>query len=132
MSRHAEITTDWADGTYTFRLGLEEIEELEAKFDRSIFVIVDRLRSRTATSGEILETIRVGLIGGGAKPGDALALKRRYGEERPLDENRDVAYLVGLAGLTRVHGDEVSQGEADAPETSRNDSTSGPSGETQS
>lgn len=131
MSRHAEVTLDWADGTYPFRLGLGEIEELETKFDRSIFVIAAALGERVAKSTEISEVLRVGLIGAGMVPTDALAKIRRYVDERPLEENRDTAYAVALAGLLRVHGDEVDKepGEADASETTLSGSTSGPSEE---
>lgn len=114
MSRHAELTTDWADGTYTFRLGLDELEELEAKFDKSIFAIVDDLRERRARSTEIFHVIRIGLVGGGMKPVDALARVRRYVDSRDLNENCDVAYAIALQGLARVHGSElerISEGE---------------------
>lgn len=132
MSRHAAIEQPFADGDYTFRLGLDEIEELERKRDAGIFEIVDRLRVRTCRLSDISETLRIGLIGGGMKPVEALALVRRYVDERPLDENRDIAYAVGLAALMRVHSDqlETASGEADAAEP--DGSTSPPSAETPS
>ncbi|MUZ65335.1 gene transfer agent family protein [Agrobacterium vitis] len=107
MSGHASVTLDWADGEYIFRLPLKQLEELEDRFDRSIFVITERMMTRTATSREIIEVLRLGLVGGGMKPLEALPLVKRYVEERPLDENRDVAYAICLAALARVHGDEV-------------------------
>ena len=115
MSRFGQITTDWGDAEYTFRLGLGELEELEAKFDKSIFVLVNLFRTRTAKSTEILETLRIGLIGGGMSAPNALALKRRYGDERPLEESRDVAYAVAMAALARVHGDELKPEKRKAP-----------------
>lgn len=130
MSRHAAIEQDFGDGTHTFRLGLDEIEELERKRDLGIFQIVARLspQTRAARLGDISEVLRLGLIGGGMKPVDALALVRNYVDRRPLDENRDIAYAVGLAGLMRLHSSEVETppGEEVAPETS--ESTSAPSG----
>lgn len=127
MSRHAAIEQTFGDGDYTFRLGLSEIEELERKRDCSIYEIVDRLRTRTCRLLDISETLRIGLIGGGMKPTEALSLVRRYVDERPVDENRDIAYAVGLAALLRLHTNEVEQppGEAEAAEPS--DSTSPPS-----
>lgn len=107
MSRHGLVTMPWADGTYSFRLGLDEMEEIEEKFDRSIFDISDALRNRTAKSSEILHVLRIGLIGGGMKPIEALALTRRYVDQRPLEENRDAAYAVCLAAQLRVHAAEV-------------------------
>lgn len=133
MSRHAEVILDWADGTHVFRLGLAEIEELEDKFDRSIFDVAMRLGERHARILEISEVLRIGLIGGGRmEPIDALALVRRYVDERPIEENRDAAYAVVLAGLARVHGDVVKEpsGKPTAAESS-SASTSPPSTEAQ-
>lgn len=129
MSRHAAIEQEFGDGTYTFRLGLGEIEELERKRDAGIFEITTRLRNRTCRLADVLEVLRVGLIGGGMKPVDALALTRRYVDERPLDESRDAAYAVGLAAMMRLHGDQIS-GEGVAAEA--NVSTSPLSTETRS
>jgi hypothetical protein len=128
MSRHGSAELDWADGTYTFRLGLEEIEEIEEKRDCSLFVLARRLSpaDRDARLADIREVLRLGLIGGGMKPVKALTKVRRYIDERPIDENRDTAYAVVLAGLARVKSEEVApSGEADAAETSA--STSPPS-----
>lgn len=132
MSRHAAVETDFGDGTYTFRLGLDEIEELERKRDLSIFTIMRRLRPeiREPRLADITETIRLGLIGGGMSPIDALALVRRYVDQRPIDENRDVALAIVIAGLARLHTDmpEPSSGERKAP---KKGSTSAPSEEPQ-
>jgi len=121
MSRHGAVELDWADGTYTFRLGLAEIEEIEEKRDMSLFALARRLSpaERDARFADVREVLRLGLIGGGMKPVDALTKVRRYIDERPIDENRDVAYAVVLAGLTRVSsGEAAPSGEADAAETS--------------
>lgn len=136
MHRHGQVTLDWADGTYTFRLGLAELEELEEKFDRSIFVIAQNLGMRTARSTEILHVLRAGLIGGGMDPAEALRKVRRHVDERPLDDNRDTAYAVALQAISRVHSSELekddSSGEGEAPETDPSGSTSAPSTQTPS
>lgn len=124
--RHGAIELDWADGTHTFRLALEQIEELEEKRDASLFTLALRLSPsvREAKVRDISEVLRLGLIGGGMKPVEALALVRRYVDERPLDESRDVAYAIAMAGLARVHPGELGvddSGEAEA---------AGPSGST--
>jgi hypothetical protein len=121
MSRHGAAELDWADGTFTFRLGLAEIEEIEEKRDLSLFAMARRLSpvERDARLADIREVLRLGLIGGGMKPVDALTKVRKYVDERPLDENRDIAYAVVLAGLARVNSAEAPpSGEADAAETS--------------
>lgn len=122
MKRHAAIDVDWADGTYTFRLGLSEIEELERKRDLSLFEIARRLdpARRDARLSDISEVLRLGLVGGGMAPVDALGKVRKYVDERPIDENRDAAYAVVLAGIMRLHSNEAESppGEAEAAETS--------------
>lgn len=126
MSRHGAVELDWADGTYTFRLGLAEIEELEEKRDLSIFTLTSRLHKdvRAPRLKDISETLRLGLIGGGMKPVDALAKVRRYVDERPLDESRDVAYSVALAALARVHPGELGTEAGEAEAAKPNGSTS--------
>lgn len=131
MNRHGAIDLDWGDGTYCFRLGLSQIEELEARRDLGIFQLAQRLRPdvRQARSSDIVETIRLGLIGGGMPPVDALAKVRKYVDERPLDENRDTAYAIVLAGLARVHSKELEQPSGEAPAAETSASTSPPSTE---
>lgn len=131
MSRHASVELDFGDGTYTFRLGLSEIEELEEKRRQSLFVIARGLdpETRKAHLRDIMEVIRLGLIGGGMKPVEALGLVRRYVDRRPIDESRHIAYLVVLAGLMRVHSGDLADGDASSGETAvpePNGSTSAP------
>lgn len=135
-SQHAAVTLDWGDGTYTFRLGLAEIEELEEKRNKSMFQLARVLHPdrRDARLADILEVLRIGLIGGGMTPVDALGKTRRYVDQRPVDENRDTAYAVILAGLTRVHSKDLEtedrdQGEAQAAKSDA--SISPPSEQTQ-
>lgn len=130
MRRHGAVELDFGDGTFTFRLGLAEIEELEEKRDASVFALARRMApsARDARLADIMQVIRLGLIGGGMPPVDALAKVRRYVDARPIDESRDTAFAVLLAGLARVHTDDLADdppGEAAAPEP--NGSTSAPS-----
>lgn len=105
----AEITLDFGDGEYRFRLPLKEIAELQTKCDAGIGLIYSRLmRGRYMDGGDVVlnpleaifkvqditETIRLGLIGGASglvngepvkvTPEKALALCRQYVEGRPL------------------------------------------------
>jgi hypothetical protein len=104
-----EITLDFGDGEYRFRLGLKEIAELQTKCDAGIGAIYSRLMRGRYRDGEdivlnpleavwkvqdISETVRLGLIGGGSglvngepvkvTPEVALAMCRKYVEGRPL------------------------------------------------
>lgn len=129
MNRHGAIELQWGDGTYTFRLGLGEIEEMERKRDLGIFQIVTRLSPeiRQCKLSDITEVIRLGLIGGGMVPVEALVKVQRYAEERPIDENRDVAYAIALAGLMRLHSNEVEKASGEPEAVKTNESTSPPS-----
>ncbi|MBL4767632.1 MAG: gene transfer agent family protein [Rhodobacteraceae bacterium] len=127
MNRHAAIELAWADGDYTFRLGLTEIEELEDKCNLGIFQIFQSVgEGRTFRLKHVSETIRLGLIGGETSPPEALRLARKYVDERPIEENRDVAFSIVMAALGRVYGDELikqAEGGTDDAGKSR-DSTS--------
>lgn len=91
-------TVDFADGTYRFRLKVEGAIELEEKCDSPFTVIYHRLSTGTHRPNDIRETIRLGLIGGGLEPVKALALVRKYIDDRPLQESALLAHHI-LGGL---------------------------------
>jgi hypothetical protein len=124
MNRHGAVDLDWGDGTYTFRLGIGEIEEVEEVTDRSMFQLVEALNpvNRTARLKDIRAVIRCGLIGGGMSPVDALAKVRRYLDDRPLTESLTTAFAVAAAAIVRTNGDEAGKSEAGKP--SSNEPTS--------
>lgn len=96
MNLKGEVTTAWADGEYTFRLTVAGAIELEEKCDAPFAVIFHRLNTSTFKINDVLETIRLGLIGGGTVPTAAKTLVDRYVE--PLSESLPVARLV-IAGV---------------------------------
>ncbi len=133
MTRHGAIELDWGGGTHTFRLGLAEIEELEAACDMSVFLLFANMNATTPSARlkHYSETIRLGLVGGGMKPVDARLLVTRYVDDRPLHESVALAEAILLAALHRVHTTETNDaGEQTAPKS--NGSTSAPSTETPS
>lgn len=109
MSRHASVTLDWADGSYTFRLAIGQLRELQEAVNRPRVklgapligpaTLFESLRSNDAWLHDVREVIRLGLIGGGTKPADALDLVRRYVDERPMAESSVHATLVLGAAL---------------------------------
>jgi hypothetical protein len=111
MSRDASISLTWADGDYTFRLGVAQIRELQEKSEAGPSVILRRMAEDTWFVDDLIHTIRLGLIGGGATPADALKLVRRYVEQRPLAENRNAATLILGAALYGA-GDEEPLGKS--------------------
>lgn len=113
MSRDAAIDLDWADGTYRFRLGWGELAELQEKTNAGPYVVLQRLHSGAWMIEDVSNVIRLGLIGGGMKPTDALAKVRTYVEKRPPLES--VLHATGIltAGLMGAPDEPV--GEAEAP-----------------
>ncbi|MGL4445670.1 MAG: gene transfer agent family protein [Alsobacter sp.] len=114
MSRTAEISLVWADGPHTFRLGIKQLRELQEK-------CADRIRQRERGPKEILEalfmgswlvddviqTIRLGLIGGGMDPAKAYTLVENYVEGRPLSENVMTAVAIIGAAMVGPAEDEI-------------------------
>lgn len=94
----AEVTMDWADGVYTFRLTVPRAIELEQVCAAPFAVILQRLETGAWHVEDVRQTIRLGLIGGGTKPADAVRLVRDYVDAFPLAESWPVARAV-LAGL---------------------------------
>ena len=122
MSRDASVTLAWADGSYTFRLAWAGLIELQEQADAGPFVILDRLTRGTWKVGDISNTIRLGLIGGGATPADALKLTQRYVESRPPLEN--VMLARGILGIALQGAADEVPGEADGE--AANDTTTSP------
>ncbi|WP_421912729.1 gene transfer agent family protein [Mesorhizobium sp.] len=131
MNRHGAIDLDWAGGTHTFRLGLGEIEELEAGVDMSVFLLHAAMSAQVPFSRlkHYSETIRLGLIGGGMKPIEARVLVKRYVDERPLSESVALGQVILRAAMERVHSESLEDGEPGEQQAPRsNASTSAPSG----
>lgn len=114
MARDAKIALPWADGDYTFRLGWGELEELQEKCDAGPYVVLNRLQSESWRIEDISESIRLGLIGGGVAPTEALKLVRRYVLNRPPAENLIFAQAILSAGV--IGAPEEQLGETDAPD----------------
>lgn len=122
MNNQGEVTDKWGDGTYTFRLTVTGIIELEQKCDAPFAVIFGRLTSGTFKLNDVRETVRLGLIGGGAKPSEALTLVDRY--TLPLAESLPMAKAI-VAGV--MFGFEASPlGEEKAAATANTSASTPP------
>jgi hypothetical protein len=110
VSRSAAITRDWADGTYTFRLGWgqwELLQEacgcgpwyLQALFFNTALMVQNPDGVKELQPRYVAEVIRAGLIGGGTEPSEALRKVRTYVHERPPRENFALAMEIIQAGL---------------------------------
>lgn len=119
MSSNGSITFDWADGEHTFRLAIGHLRELQDKCDAGPMQIFDRLSSRTWRVDDVREVIRIGLIGGGMKPLEAMVLTKRYVDEQAINlvENALAAQNILLAALVGVKDDQVGKEEAGEKKT---------------
>lgn len=122
MSADASIDLAWADGEYRFRLGLGQLRELQEKVNQPRIAIgatpigpgtlLRLAMERDLWPHEVREIIRLGLIGGGMKPPEALARVQRYVDERPLLESMQPAVLILTAALAGAPDDEVGKKKA--------------------
>lgn len=116
MSRDARVELDWADGTYAFRLAWAGLAELQEKTNAGPYVVLQRIMGGTWRIEDIAHTIRLGLIGGGMTPVEALKKVRTYVEERPPLENLITAQAVLMAALYGAPEEDLGNVEGASPE----------------
>jgi hypothetical protein len=84
----------FGDAERDFRLTPELMLELERKTRSGIGGLCKRLFAGDFAYGELIEIIRLALIGGGEKPKTAAALIDAYAAKRPLAETYPLAVAV--------------------------------------
>lgn len=114
---HGLITKEWATGTFSFRLAYGQWLELQEALNCGPLELYVDLLQRKWRVQHLREIIRIGLIGGGTNPADALRLVKRYVEDRPIIESVQLALEIVAASLTLPEGAEVPAGEADPAKT---------------
>lgn len=113
-NRNGRIELDFADGTYGFRLAIGELEELQEKTGVGPYALLRRLLSNDWRIEDVTHTLRLGLIGGGTKPIDALNLTRRYVEQRS-DWVNNAMLAQAIVSAALVGAPEEQPGKSDAP-----------------
>lgn len=94
MSRTAKVKLEWADGEYDFQMGIGELIELQEKTRRvknaagdyeyfGPMQLFEMLKGGQWLVADVKEPIRIGLIGAGMKPVEALRLVKRYVDDVP-------------------------------------------------
>ena len=121
MNNQAELTEEWADGTYSFRLTVKGILELEEKCGVPFGKIFTRLTSGQYAVNDVVETIRIGLIGGGMAATDAKKLVDRYA--LPVAQNFNIARMIILAAMFGFEAAPLGNQEAAEGMDQSNDST---------
>ena len=106
MSRGAELNLFFADGEHTFRLPIGGLRELQDKCGAGPQAIFNRLASGNWLIDDVIETLRIGLIGGGMSPVDAAKLVERYVVDGTLQADSQVATQIVLTALIGTGDDE--------------------------
>ncbi len=116
MSRDASTSAVFGDDEHTFRMALGELRELQEKTGVSPFAVLARLVAYMPMVDDAPEIIRLGLVGGGMVPVDAVRLTERYARQRPPAESIPLATAILKAGLLGVPDEKPgkSAGEAAA------------------
>lgn len=119
MSRHGDITLDWADGQYTFRLAWGELIKLQEACDAGPQHILDRLTTGKWKLEDIEHVIFQGLVGGGMTTESARKLMRIHVRECPPAENLVTASWILGAAIYGAADDkaEIPPGKATAGES---------------
>lgn len=103
MAAHGGVTLAWADGEHVFNISkIGQALELQDKCGCGIGEVMRRLLNGTFHVNDFREVIRLGLIGGGMKPTDALALVKRYVDERPWNESVLTATAIISAAMVGI------------------------------
>ena len=119
MSASALVEAFWLDDTYSFKLGIAELEQLDEKLDLGPLGLLRRFEHELWRIADLRETLRWGLIGGGATPMEADKIVRRNLKEAYLMQALTVAFTVVGASISGVADDQpdAPPGEPEAPTT---------------
>ena len=117
-NRSSTITLPWADGDYTFRLAWGQLIELQEKTDCGPGFLLDKMWQNNWKVQHISEIIRLGLVGGGLTPAEALKKTRTYVESRPPMENLPLAQAILAIALQGAPEEEKGEAQAVAEKTS--------------
>tara|TARA_R110002020_G_scaffold53905_8_gene150488 strand:+ start:19449 stop:19862 length:414 start_codon:yes stop_codon:yes gene_type:complete len=113
MSRSSAIDLDWGDDTFRFAMKWGELAELQEKTDAGPYVILQRLHNGSWRVEDISNVIRLGLIGGGMAPEQALKKVRFYVQQRPPLES--VPYAIAILSTALLGATDEPLGEPEAP-----------------
>lgn len=101
-------TAFFGDGEHSFALTDDMITELERIADLGIGALYLRCVNMQFTLSDLVEVIRLGLIGGGTTPERAAQLTDTYAKNRPIDELYPLALDVLDARWGGAAEDEAS------------------------
>lgn len=139
MSRTAEVKLHFADGKgdgdsegrYRFRLRIGQLRELQEQCgDSGPAVIAFRLQTSQWRVDDVIEPIRLGLIGAGMAAPKALAMIKTHVEagegDKMLLDHVHIAHAIVLASYAGVETEKVGEARAAEGTTIQNDGSPSP------
>ena len=114
MEERGPVELTWEGGEHKFYLGIRELRALQEKCDAGPPWIARRLLSDQWLVDDIVETVRLGLKGGGLDGAEANKLIRKFVEPYPLTESLPLAVAVLQSALFSVEDDPVGEFEPQA------------------
>lgn len=112
MSRRGDIELTWGDGPRRFRLAIGELGDLEKATGLGPFELFEKMIARRWRVSEVRAVIRIGLIGGGMPPHEAVDLTDRHIDDWPWTENVAIALSVLNAALAGDPNDQPGKEKA--------------------
>jgi len=125
--RPVDIT--WAGGEHSFLLTIDLLRALQSKCDAGPAWVLNRLTSGQWLVDDVIETIRLGLEGGGLKKEEARRLVVRHVQDRPLTLSVMTAQVILMSALFGSEDDPVGENLAGAetePSLSREENGGSP------
>lgn len=118
MSRDGSITLLWPDEERTFRLRIGELRELQEKCgNRGPMTIAQALTMGTWLVDDIIQPIRLGLIGAGMSQADAAKLVNTHLADGRLKEGIIIAQAIIYRAITGPPDEKLEPPKGKAGET---------------
>ncbi len=117
MGRRSTVTIAFGDGDHDFALPIGQLIELQERCDAGPGHILARMQSGAWRVEDLRETLRLGLVGAGMPPLDALKLVERYVDAHPLGDSVVPAIAVLGAAILGVEDEPDPKPDGEATPT---------------
>lgn len=112
----------WAGGEHSFLLRIDELRALQQKCDAGPEYILNRLHTKQWLVDDVVETIRLALMGGGMASEDCKKIIKQHIISQPLSQFVITAQLALANALYGVEDDPVGESQAGAVDSKTNPS----------
>lgn len=123
MARAVELS--WPGGRHTFALRIGELRELQDRLNAGPEEVFNRIRSGNWRVNDLVEVVRIGLVGGGMDRDEAGRQIATLIDTTPLSEFKFVAIAALASAIIGYEDDPV--GEAEGEQAPPENGSSAPS-----